>query len=109
MIWNKRDPFRWRKCFALFPKRIDERWIWLERYAWRPLTEEETPSEDTIIRSEYGSITLPAVFGCSWEEHTLRDGYTRWRKSRYTGLSSPLFSGYVHSWHRPKPKLRAVS
>ena len=27
----------WRTGFAVLPRRVGDRWIWLSRYAWRPV------------------------------------------------------------------------
>jgi len=32
MRWPARDPFAWKVCFAWLPVKIDQEWIWLERY-----------------------------------------------------------------------------
>lgn len=35
MRWKPRDPFVWRRYFALLPKRIGNEIIWLERFEGR--------------------------------------------------------------------------
>ena len=73
MIWRKRDPDRWRKRFAVFPMRIGERWVWLRRYAWRPLRDIDPPI--------WSPDPFSAIFShLRWEEWRLPDGYVVWRR-----------------------------
>jgi len=91
MIWKVKDPNRWRKGFAFFPKTIGNRRIWLSRYAWRPLPEEDHK--------------LLLYQKCCYEEFSLPCGYIVWKKYvYYTGLL--LLS---ESWVKPKPTLKVVN
>jgi len=90
MIWKVRDPNRWRKCFAVFPKRIGDKWIWLSRYAWRPLPEEYTQSPPFAFRF-YQEFSLPCGY-CIWKEH-------------FNVVGCPLVS---ISWVSPKATLKVV-
>lgn len=100
MIWESpfSDYYRWRHRFALLPKRIGERRIWLEQYAFRYLH-----ADEYTVGAEWWRIPtlLPGVF-TEWREYALRDGYMVWRKRRYCG------SIYSTSWYRPKVKLEVV-
>ena len=91
MIWRRRDPDRWRKCFAWHPLRVGDHWIWFARYAWRPLRRDESPK---------GGLTYEY-----WQEWSLPNGYLVWR-------CTTVYSPGLHSsncWLPPKPKLKVVS
>lgn len=90
MIWTKRSPYRWRKKFALFPKRVGDKWVWLQRYAWRRLTPDEVPDVDPIY----------TVF---WREYSLPNGYLVWRYYVFCGGQTAV------DWHQPMNKLKVVS
>lgn len=100
MIWNrpKKDPYRWHKRYAIFPRTIGERRIWLEPYAWRYLR----PGE------EYKVNWYPMRgVGKDHKQFTLRDGYTMNRTQYFT--LPPGFPMWSNHWWRPKNHIRAVS
>lgn len=94
MICPQRDPDRWRRRYALRPRRIGEHWVWLEWFAWRPMSNKEIPP--AMLRD----MTL-------WREYNLkRIGYTVWREEVIPVSVGPS----IHVWHRPQPQvLRVVS
>lgn len=105
MKWNKRDPKRWHLRFAIRPRRIGERWIWLERYAYRRIDNPNKLSEITDP-TYILSLSLSFYFYSFWREYTLPDGFTRWREQS-TMLGS--FAPPSITWHKPKVKLKVVA
>ena len=101
MIRKERDVYRWRRRFALFPRKIGTQWIWLERYAWRYLT-----TEDVLPLLKKLYLVGPLRIS-TWSEFTIKEpGYTVWRETVYPMLAMCPPS---HYWHTPLPRLRAVS
>lgn len=100
MIRTQRDPYRWRRRFALRPRKIGTQWIWLEWYAWRPLKTVE-------VAQLLNDLYLIGPLRPSWfEEFTIRrTGYTVWRETWISLAMSPP----TRIWHRPRANLRAVS
>lgn len=104
MIFDIADPTvkaaRWRKRFAFLPKRIGDRRIWLERYAWRELNDDEI-----------GRFPRPIFSTMSYREHREYvikcDGYCAWRIRDHCMMAPmPLWST---EWKRPQPqRLRVV-
>ena len=100
MIWNKRDPWRWRRRFAWLPRRVGGHWVWLIQYAWRPLKSEEVPPHKKLPHP------LDLYIKEWWEEWVVHNGPIVWKCYTYHfgGLS------HVHtSWHQPRPELRVIS
>ena len=83
MIWHRREDeryYRWRRRFALFPRKVGPYRIWLEPYTWRNCRPHECPPAKPfeIMFNEF-----------RWhEEWQLRSGYTvRCKVSRYVSLA----------------------
>lgn len=98
MKWARKKPdvYRWHKRFALFPKRIGDRWIWLEKYAWRRMEKEE--------HTDPASTKISFRFYSFWEEFALVDGYTA-----HLETSGSFGHGFSTSdWHKLKPRLKVV-
>lgn len=90
MIWKVRDSNRWRKRFAVFPKKIGNRWIWLSRYAWR--------------LSSYRDVPFNIMSWGSYEEWSLPCGYSVWKE--YRNVAASL--GSSGHWITPKTALKLV-
>jgi len=98
MQWKRLDPYRWHRRFAVFPRRIGGYWIWLERYAWRSLPDEEKPPTAHLLVPGPPMTTY-------WTEFRLPNGYVSWRRSTIA-MGVPFAD---HDWRLPKPKLRRAS
>lgn len=99
MIRAERDYYRWRRRFALWPRKIGKQWIWLEWFAWRPL---KTVDVAAILNEQ---CLLGPLRPSWWTEFTIkRSGYTAWRES----IMPMAMCAPCHIWHRPRTKPELV-
>lgn len=102
MIWDhpEKDHYRWRIKFALWPRRVGSRRVWLCQYAYRYLTTEERRQYDPMHDDLY-RLSFP-----TWTMWQTPDGYTCLRKSNnHLGFS-------FHYWREiqeEKPPLNVVT
>ena len=105
MRWpvRKPDPYRWRRRYAIRPRRIGDRWIWLQAFAWRPFRPEEEPARD------WRMIGLGVLVGFSERRvYTLPDGYTVACRLDYPpSLGAVPF--IFKDWSEPMPKPRRAA
>lgn len=86
-----RDLYRWRYRFALWPKRVGERKVLFEWYAWRYLPKSE------------GFDIVSMMFQTISQEFVLKSGYAAVKVTTISVYSFGLLAS--SHWERPKPYL----
>lgn len=95
MIWSGGKVKASGTSFAIFPKRIGQKRIWLEWYKWTRLSYSQIAdiyTEKTHPGRWYEQTTLIEW----WTEYTLRNGYTSWKAEYSSGY---CFDSVSTVWH----------
>ena len=84
MIWDRheKDYYRWRTCFAWFPKRIGKHRVWLSKYAYRHLN----AAEEEEIEPRSSDIPLLLSHFSDWTMWQVPTGYTCLLRKEYSTM-----------------------